>query len=128
MRDLARRLLTAEAARQRSTGAPVHAAVRVCARLQVSLIRFAGLDGFTSLLRRALVLARLEVPALQTVKLNPDGSLEGLDDLAADATENAFEAGVAIVANLLELLVTFVGEPIAIRLVREVWPEASSVG
>ena len=79
MRDLARRLLAVEAASQTATDAHVHEAVRVCEKLRISLTRFAGADGFASLLRRALALARAEVPSLQSVTVKPDGSLEGLE-------------------------------------------------
>ena len=125
MRDLARRLLAVEAASQSPTGAHVHEAVRVCEKLQISLTRFAGADGFTSLLRRALALARADVPSLQTVKPKPDGSLEGCEVLAVDATNGGPEAVVAIIAHLLELLVTFIGRPFTLRLVREAWPDTS---
>ena len=99
MRDLAGRLLAVEAARQCAAGAHVHEAVRVCEKLQISLTRFAGSDGFKSLLRRALALARAEVPALQTVKLKPDGSLEGCEALAVGATNGGPVAAVAITSR-----------------------------
>jgi hypothetical protein len=54
-----------------------------------------------------------------------DGSLEGLEELAADARNVAIDAAVAITAHLLGLLVTFIGEPLTVRLVREAWPDAS---
>ena len=125
MRDLARRLLAVEAASQIATGAHAHEAVRVCEKLQISLTRFAGSDGFKSLLRRALALAREDVLALQAVKLTPDGSLEGCEVLAVDATHGGPEAAVAITAHLLGLLVTFIGEPLTLALVREAWPDTS---
>lgn len=123
-RDLARRLLAVEAASNGATAARVHEAVRVCEKLRISLTRFAGPDGFTSLLRRALALARPEVPALQAVTIKPDGSLEGLEALAGDATNGGGpEAAVAITAHLLGLLMTFIGTPLTVRLVGEVWPD-----
>lgn len=125
MRDLARRLLAAEAASQIATSAHAHEGVRVCEKLQISLTRFAGSDGFKSLLRRALALARADVPALQTVNLKPDGSLEGCEVLAVDATKGGIEATVAIIAHLLGLLVTFIGKPFTLKLVREAWPDTS---
>ena len=67
MQALARRLLAVEAASQTAADPHVHEAVRVCEKLRISLTRFAGADGFTALLRRALALARAEVPALQSV-------------------------------------------------------------
>ena len=125
MRDLARRLVAVEAASQCATGAHVHEAVRVCDKLRISLTRFAGSDGFTSLLGRALALARADVPSLQTVKLKPDCSLEGLGMLAVDATNAEPEAAVAIIAQLLWLLITFIGAALTVRLVGEAWPDAS---
>jgi hypothetical protein len=77
VRALAERLLAVEAASQYSADAHSPEAVRVITKLRISLTRFAGPEGFASLLRRALTLAGAEVPALRTVKLNPDGSLEG---------------------------------------------------
>jgi hypothetical protein len=124
-RDLARRLLAVEAANKSATDAHGHEAVRVCEKLRISLTRFAGADGFKSLLRRALALARADVSSLQAIKLKPDGSLEGLEVLAPDATNGGPEGAVAITAHLLGLLVTFIGEPLTLRLVREAWPDAS---
>ena len=122
MRNLARRLLALEAASRRATDAHVNEGVRVCEKLQVSLTRFAGADGFTSLLRRALALARMEVPALQSIEVKPDCSI--LEQLAADSSNGATDAAVAIIAHLLGLLVTFIGAPLTVRLVGEAWPDA----
>ena len=65
-RDLARRLLAVEAASKIAPNAHVHEAVRVCEKLRISLTRFAGSDGFTSLLRRALAAVPAAVPFIQT--------------------------------------------------------------
>ena len=125
MRDLAQRLLSLEAASQSAADVHVDEAERVCEKLRISLTRFAGSDGFTSLVRRALALARADFPAMETVKLKPDGSLEGFEMLAAGATNGRSEAAAAITTHLLGLLVTFIGEPLTLRMVREAWPEAS---
>ena len=128
LRDIARRLLDLEAASL--CASQQHEAVRVCERLQVSLTRFAGADGFTSLLRRALALARVEIPSIQNIRVKADGSIEGLEAIAADSrdsgksTDAGTEAAIAITTNLLALLVTFVGKRITLRLVREAWPGA----
>jgi len=128
MRDLARRLVAVEAASQSATGAHVHEAVRVCDKLRISLTRFAGLDGFTSLLRRALALARAEVPALHGITEKDGGLMKGLEKIEADAGNSGVggsDAAVAITAHLLGLLETFIGKPLTLRLVREAWPDAS---
>ena len=127
-RDLARRLLAVEAASQSAADPRVHEAVRVCEKLRVSLTRFAGVDGFTALLRRALALARAEVPALHGITEKAAGSIEGLEKVGADAGSSGVgggDAAVAITAHLLGLLVTFIGESLTARLVREAWPDAS---
>ena len=115
-------MLAVEAASPCATGAHVNEGVRVCEKLQVSLTRFAGADGFTSLLRRALALARAEVPALQRIEVKPDCSI--FEQLAADSSNGATDAAVAIIAHLLGLLVTFIGAPLTVRLVSEAWPDA----
>jgi hypothetical protein len=117
-------LLAAEATSQSAADPRVPEAVRVCEKLRLSLTRFAGPDGFKALLRRALALARAEVPALHGITEKADGSLEGLEQLAAEASDVALDAAVAITAHLLGLLVTFIGEPLTMRLVREAWPDA----
>jgi hypothetical protein len=127
MRALARRLLAVEGATSHGTDARVggHEAMRVCEKLRISLTRFAGADGFASLLRRSLALARAEVPSLSRISLKSDCSIDGLEALAADEPDGGVEAAAALTANLLELLVTFIGEPLTVRLVREAWPHES---
>jgi len=99
-----------------------HEAVRVCEKLRISLTRFAGADGFASLLRRAVALARAEVPSLDQVRIERDCSIEGLEELGRN---DGTEAAAALTAHLLGLLVTFVGQALTLRLVREGWPDAS---
>jgi hypothetical protein len=127
IRDLARRLLAVEAASQSAADPRAHETVRVFVKLRVSLTRFAGADGFASLLRRALVLASADVPSLQSVKIGADGRLEGFEQVVADTGTGAagVEAAIAITTHLLGLLVTFIGEPLTLRLLRGAWPEIS---
>ena len=117
MRALAQRLLTLEGRHQNATDDPVDAVVRVFERLRVALTRFAGSDGLTSLMRRAIALARADDPLLQRVSVRADGSLEGLEQVPSDAA-------LTIIAQFLGLLVTFVGEPLTLRFVRDAWPDA----
>ncbi len=130
LQEIARRLLALEAA-QSSSNPHEHAAVRVCEKLRLSLTRFAGADGFTSLLRRALALARANVPALRDIKVEPNGALEGLERLSAgesgpvDGGDAVTEAAVAITSQLLGLLVSFIGATLTLRLVRQAWPDVS---
>lgn len=120
MRALAQRLLILEGRPQGATGDPADEAVRVFERLRVALARFAGSDGFVSLVRRALALASAHDPSLRQVSVRPDGSLQGLEHVPGDAV-------TAIVAQFLGLLVTFIGEALTLRLVGDAWPDASLV-
>ncbi len=128
LRNVARQLLAVEAAKSGSLSRG-HAAVNVCERLRVSLTRLAGPDAYTSLLRRALTLARAEAPVLGSIDVAANGSLTGLEELAArlqsspgDEDEVA-KAAATIITKLLELLVTFVGRSLTLRLVRDACPD-----
>ncbi len=118
IRELAQRLLLLEAATTSAIGG--HEAERVCEKLRISLTRFAGADGFLALMRRSLALARVEAPSLKNLTLNPDGCFVGFE---AALNGGGNEAGIALTAHLLGLLVTFVGEPLALRLLTDAWPD-----
>ena len=123
-RDLARRLL---AASKTAANPHVPEAVVVIEKLRTSLTKFAGFEGFASLLRRALLLASADVPSLKSVKVAADGRLAGFEQLVADQGTGAAgdAAAIAITAHLLWLLVTFIGEPLTLTLVREAWSDSS---
>jgi hypothetical protein len=121
--DLARRLLALEAAHRTSSDAGV--TEQFIEELRLRLIKLAGVAGSRSLISRALTLAKTEVPSLSMVQVRADGSLEGFDKIQESHEE---EAGIVLVAHLLELLMTFVGEPLTLRLVHDTWPEASRNG
>jgi len=120
IRKIAGQLLAVEAARR--TDADEHEALLVCEKLREALTRLAGAEGFTALMRRALALARLDVLALEHVTLGADGCFVGLEN-AVSGNGNAANAGTEITSQFLWLLVTFVGEPLSIQLVREIWPD-----
>jgi hypothetical protein len=66
---------------------------------------------------RVLTLARREAVALDAVSIRDDGSLEG------PSTNAAGEGGALLIAQLLGLLMTFIGEALTISLLNEIWPE-----
>jgi hypothetical protein len=125
IRDLARRLIALEAARVESSTVPCGSAVRVCDQLRVPLTRLAGVIGFRTLLSRAVALAKAEDGSLDAVQVREDGSLEGFDGTGPGAEPGA-DGGAAVVAHLLGLLVTFIGEPLTRQLVRDAWPDAAT--
>jgi len=124
VRTWARRLLAVEAANQSASETQIQEAVRVSEKLRLSLTLFVGADGFTALLRRALALARADVPSLQNMNVTADGRLKAMTEFATGAGMD-IEAATVITEYLLGLLVTFVGESLTIRLMRDAWPETS---
>jgi hypothetical protein len=127
--NLAQRLLAYEAVGDENSAPSESAASRVCAKLRGPLITLAGVAGFRSLLSRALTLARAEVPSLSAVQVAADGSLRGLDELVSQTDkEHARDGGAILIALLVGLLLTFIGEGLTIRLVQDVWPEAAFDG
>jgi hypothetical protein len=126
---LAQRLLAYEAVTGESSEPTESAAFRVCAKLRRPLITLAGVAGFRSLLSRALTLARAEAPSLSVVQVAADGSVKGLDELASQTgKEQAMDGGAILIAQLIGLLLTFIGEGLTLQLVQDVWPEAAFDG
>lgn len=117
-RELAQNLIAHESAAGNASEPEEFAAFRVCETLRRPICALAGDDGFRSLLSRALALATAEVPALSAVQVAADGSLRGLDDLGRQIDKDQVrEGGVILIAQLLGLLLTFVGEGMTSRLV-----------
>jgi hypothetical protein len=128
-RHLAQRLLAYEAVAGESSEPAESAAFRVYAKLRRPLITLAGVAGFRSLLSRALTLARAEAPGLSAVQVAADGSLKGLDELEPQTNKKqAMDGGAILIAQLVGLLLTFIGEGLTLRLVQDVWPEAAFDG
>ena len=119
--SLARRLLAGELSRVEPSNSHPDQAVRAIEKLRGPLIRLIGATGFSSLLARALSMARRHAPSLDRLRVQPDGSVIGLDDVQHDLNDG----GEALVAELLHLLITFIGQSMTLSLVREVWPDAS---
>jgi hypothetical protein len=116
-RDLALRLLAYEGIAGKTSEPTEFAAFGVCERLRQPLITLAGVAGFRSLLSRALTLARAEAPSLSAVQVAADGSLQGLDELRPQVDpDQAREAGIILITQLLGLLVRVVGEAMTLQL------------
>jgi hypothetical protein len=126
---LAQRLLDYEDVAGKNSGPTESAAFRVCAKLRPPLVTLAGVAGFRSLLSRALALARAEAPSLSVVQVAADGSLQGLDEREPQTNrQQAGDQAVILIARLLALLVTFIGEGVVLRVIQDIWPEATFNG
>ena len=97
----------------------------VSEKLRLPLSTLAGSSGFRSILARSLTLAKAQAPGLSAVQVKPDGSLEGLSYLGNQ--DQDAEAGVILIAQLLGLLVTFIGEGLMLSLVLDAWPDFTAI-
>ncbi len=127
MRSIAERLINYETPRSGSAAAASSASFQVTYRLRPHLATLMGNGGFRALLTRALVLASTEVPWLRAVRVSADGTLEGLETPDARLTPAEFREGrVVLLAQLLGLLVAFIGPGLTLRLVGEIWPQLAA--
>jgi hypothetical protein len=117
-RDLARILVATEAGAGTTSPQPGLAAVRVYNRLRRQLGAPVGVDGFQALAFRALALARSESPRLRAVRITANGDLRGLGEVEAQAEEIG-ESGIILIAQLLGLFLTFLGEATTLRLIED---------
>lgn len=130
LQHLARKLIAIGPAPVGPSSHGVIQAVQACEKLRVPLTKLAGVAGFTSLLSRALALAKRQASSLAEVRVGADGSLEGVEALrqdldAAEGWPEGMNGGTVLVAELLRLLVVLIGEPLMLSLVREAWPDLS---
>jgi len=126
MRDFAERLIAYETKGNKSSKTKTAAVFLVGEKLRPQLAALMGNVGFRALLSRALALSNAEIPWLRAVHVKADGSFEALDKLGAQVDpDKIFEGRVVLLAQLLGLLVAFIGENLTLRLVREVWPKLS---
>jgi hypothetical protein len=121
LRIYAERLIAYEMSRNASSKSKPTAAFVVIEKLSPHFGALMGAAGFRALLSRALVLANAEVAWLRELHVTADGSVEGLNELEAQANpEEVSNAGIVLLARLLGLLVTFIGEDLTLQLLSNV--------
>jgi hypothetical protein len=79
-----------------------------------------GVSGFQALASRALALAKSESPRLNAVTVAENGGLLGLGEVRflVDTDEDR-EDGIILIAQLLGLFLTFLGEATTLRLIED---------
>ena len=118
MRNIAKCLIAAEGTKP--------AGFSVGEKLRANLATLMGNGGYHALLSRALALSQAEVSWLRTVHVNPDGTLAGVEEHRVQLDSDELSEGrVVLLAQLLGLLVAFIGENLTVRLVGKVWPKLS---
>ncbi len=127
-------LLSSGSKEGREPVALAEATLHAEARLQRRLVELVGVRGYAALLARAVRLAQAEVPALAsvTVRAGAQEPLHGVrafaESAAARGAPRVAEAGlIALLAQIIALLITLIGEDLVFRLVHEVWPELTPV-
>jgi hypothetical protein len=128
--ELARRLVDHEAGTAPAAAAAAAAVAvdRICLHLREDLKDILGSGGVSALLGRALTLARRDHPLLAgaAVANEPAACFTGLAGaLAQGSDEEAATAGTFLVAHLLGLLASLLGEDLAIQPARRLWPDVS---
>jgi len=119
-RELARSLITSEADAATTALHSEPATVRVYERLRRQLGAPVGVEGFQALASRALALAKAESPWLSSVEVTANGDLRGLDKVESRrGTGEDRESGINLIAHLLGLFLTFLGEATTLRLIED---------
>ena len=100
----------------------------VCRALHERLSPLISAPGFETLLGRAITLAARTFPVLASLNVATDGdcAVSGVPGVTeTHAPTDVADALTAVLAYFLWLLVTFIGENLGLRKVREVWPEVA---
>jgi hypothetical protein len=125
LKSLAQRLLVHEAKNSPSPAKLAEALEVCCQRLHKRLDPLVGAGGFRALLDRALYLAKKEHPWLKGVEIQayPGCELKALNEAMTRRQPTEIRETLTIIlANVLWLLVTFIGEDIVYGLIEEAWP------
>jgi hypothetical protein len=119
-RDMARSLVACEAEASTVSLQAEPASVRAYERLRRQLSAQVGVDGFQALASRALALAKSQSPRLSAVQVTANGGLRGLGEVESQTdTDEDDEAGIILIAKLLGLFLTFLGEATTLRLIED---------
>jgi hypothetical protein len=126
MRNFAKRLIANETLKNKSFETKSAEAFHVIERLRPHMVTLIGNGGFRALFSRALALSNAEVPWLRAMHVKSDGGMEGLEALREKLHPNEFLEGcVVLLAQLLGLLVAFIGPNLTLLLVGDIWPQIS---
>jgi len=110
-------------------GLKFDATARIFEKLRLPLSQLAGPVGYSSLISRTLVLTRKKYPFLKSLDVGAQGKLEFMCDQGEfEDFQKRFEdqeTGVELVAQLMNLLITFIGESLTVSLLKDAWPNGS---
>jgi hypothetical protein len=118
IREMARQLIEFEADNAKRSNQQSNAIIIVTNKLRLYLTKLTGTLGVNALFSRALTISKTQVQTLRDIEVLPDGTLQGLENVSEDS-----DAATIIVAELLCLLITFIGISLTIHMLHDIWPE-----
>ncbi|MEA2492026.1 MAG: hypothetical protein QOH21_3818 [Acidobacteriota bacterium] len=128
LHEIARRVMRAQTAAPATAAGAADAMQVSCGALYRVLETALGPAGLQALIGRAIQITAREYPWLSTVQAGTtaDCALSGLSDAAGElGVEDATEGCAALLAAMIGLLITFIGEDLTLRFVRQAWPDLS---
>lgn len=120
-------MLTRASARPGAPGDRIALVSRVCDDLHAQLSLWVGKEGVVVLLRRALVIAFRDHPALDSVSIAPveTGCFKGVDRAVDQYDADAvFEGLLAALIAFITLLGRFLGENLTTAMLEKNWPQS----
>lgn len=120
--DLAGRILVTELGVDSELPEVKSAVEKTFKKLSVLLSARLGTAGYSALLKRALSLAARDFPWLTSIRVSENGDVDGLDGVGEP--KSMLAGSVAVFARLIELLDTFIGRMLTIRVLHGAWPDA----
>jgi len=120
IRDWARKLIASEVDADSPSAQTELATLRVYEKLRRQFCAPVGADAFQALATRALSLAKAQFPSLSAMSVTANGSLHGVGEgeTPLSAVEDG-EVGITLIAQMLRLFITLLGEAATVRLIEE---------
>ncbi len=119
-------IIASEARDIRPDDAKIPAGCRAIEKLRPHLTNLIGNVGCNALINRARALGGKDVRWLAAMSPNMQSSLVEFYEVGERLEADEFSEGCAILlSHLLDLLATFIGQDITLRLAQAVWPELS---
>ncbi|HEX8410431.1 MAG TPA: hypothetical protein VF883_16315 [Thermoanaerobaculia bacterium] len=128
LREIARRVMKTRPLAAPTAAAAAEAMELSCGDLYRILETVMGRDGLQALIGRAIQITAREYPWLATVQsgTSADCPVSGLAEAAGRlGVAEASEGYAALLASIIWLLMTFIGEDLTLRFVRHAWPNVS---
>lgn len=105
------------------------AAQRACQKLGERLSALVTAEGYRALLVRAVQVAARDFPFLNgsTARFQSDACLGDIASSDEVSSADLRDGLTAVLAGVVSLSITFIGEDLTLRAVRDVWPEAPTI-